>query len=333
MFTNSAFIDHWRLLTPANIQTRQLWGWGYSIQKIVSVSDSPSVPSDDLLILSDYGGEHRSATHLIYCYLVVRRGAHSCLSALKTIRNECFSDRRIMSYKRLSDVARQKALIPFLSAAAHLDGHLVGIAVDKRKRWLSTARDSDQVIRESFRLKSSWNARALEGMMRKAHFASILISLFSRPYTNVTWITDADEFVANDARHDDALLVAARLSSLYVPHPMGVFRLNTTGQDPALVDHEDLCAIPDLAAGMLSDTMSGLSRDGWGEGARKVLDRELSHKADVILEWFFDSTMRLRKTLIAINVEGSRYSVRKVNLLGKAFTDLDRGGPSEATSA
>jgi hypothetical protein len=48
----------------------------------------------------------------------------------------------------------------------------------------------------------------------------------------LTWITDQDEFVANDARHDDALVAAARVSPFYVPHPMGVFALNTTGQDP-----------------------------------------------------------------------------------------------------
>ena len=45
-------------------------------------------------------------------------------------------------------------------------------------------------------------------------------------------LTDADTFVANDRRHDDALLAAARFSSFYIDHPMGVFRLNTTGQDP-----------------------------------------------------------------------------------------------------
>jgi hypothetical protein len=222
-----------------------------------------------------------------------------------------------MSYKRLGDASRQKALVPFLATAADLDGHLVAIAVDKRKKWLSTVPDSAEVIRKWFGLKGAWHPLALEGMMRKAHFLSILVSLCSRPYTNVTWITDNDEFVANETRHDDALLATARLTSLYVPHPMGTLRLNTTGQDPELFDFEDVCAIPDLAAGMLSDTVSGLSKESWDDRMLKVLNSELPQKADVILDWFFDSAMRLRKTLIAIDVQGARYSVRKVDLLNR----------------
>jgi hypothetical protein len=158
-----------------------------------------------------------------------------------------------MAYKRLDDRLRKNALVPFLAAAAGLDGHLVALAIDKRKKWLSTASGaSDQLLRE-LDLKAKWNARSLEGMLRKVHITAILLSLWSRPYTNVTWITDQDEFVANDLRHDDALMAAARFSSFYVDHPMGVFRLNTTGQDIEARDFEDLCAIPDLAAGMLSD--------------------------------------------------------------------------------
>ena len=327
MFPTYPHIEHWQLLTPANIQTRELWGWSHSIQKIVAAAEPRPLQNDNLLIVSDYGGEHRSATHLIYCYLVIRSGGHSCLSALKAIRAEVLGDKRIMAYKRLGDASRQKALVPFLSVAAGLDGHLVAIAVDKRKKWLSTAPESAPVIRQSFGFKGSWNPRSLEGMMRKTHFLSILVSIFSRDYTNVTWITDDDEFVANEARHDDALLAAARLTSMYVPHRMGILRLNTTGQDPDLFQYEDFCAFPDLTAGMLSEAVSGLSKESWDERMRKVLNSELSQKAEVILSWFFDSGMRLRKTLIAVDLEGSHYSVRKIDLLHQAYS-LGEPSPS-----
>jgi hypothetical protein len=107
-------------------------------------------------------------------------------------------------------------------------------------------------------------------MLRKAHFTAIMLSMWAEPYTNVTWITDQDEFVANDTRHDDALLAAARMSSFYLSHPMGIFRLNTTGQDPDQTDYEDLCSIPDLASGMLSEVATRLSKDTfWEDGARR----------------------------------------------------------------
>jgi hypothetical protein len=75
-------------------------------------------------------------------------------------------DGRTMSYKRLDDPTRQRALVPFLEAAADLDGHLVAIAVDKKKKWLSTIKGADVNFRKAL-LKASWNARALESMLRR----------------------------------------------------------------------------------------------------------------------------------------------------------------------
>jgi hypothetical protein len=223
---------------------------------------------------------------------------------------------RTMSYKRLGDPMRQQALASFLTAAADLDGHLIAIAVDKKKKWLSTAPGVADDFRQSLGLKANWNPRAFESMARKVQFAGILISLWSRPYTNVTWITDQDEFVANDTRHDDALLAAARFSSFYSPYPMGVYRLNTTGQDPEFKDYEDLCAIPDLAAGMLSEILTRLTRVAvWEDRIRRVLEGALPIKTDIIADWFWDDRMRLRKSLISIDVEGERYGVRKIWML------------------
>lgn len=315
--------DRWQLLTPRNVAVRRAWGWGYSIQKILAASEPKPRESSRLIIASDYGGEHRSATHLMYCYLLVRGGMQHWLSSTKAAR-EHLVDARRMAYKRLDDRARQNALVPFLSAAAGLDGHLVAIAVDKKKKWLSTEPDfADPMLRE-LNLKAHWNSRALESMLRKVHFIAILLSLWSRPYSNLTWITDQDEFVANDLRHDDALMAAARFSSFYIEHPMGVFRLNTTGQDRDARDFEDLCAIPDLAAGMLSDVSTRLGRRNWEDRLWR-LKSELPLKAEVIADWFWDDRMPLRKTLISIDVQGSKFGVRKVSMLAQ--------GPEQASAA
>lgn len=182
--------DAWRLLTPKNIHTRQLWGWGYSIQKHVIAGEPKPRESGNLIIASDYGGDHPRSTHKIYCYLIVRELNHSWLSSISAIRSSVLNNNRTMSYKRLDDPQRQKALVPFLSAASELDGHLVTIAVDKKKKWLSTAHGKSNDFKRAFGLKASWNSKSLEAMMRKIHFAAILISIWSRPYTNTTWITD-----------------------------------------------------------------------------------------------------------------------------------------------
>jgi hypothetical protein len=223
-----------------------------------------------------------------------------------------------MSYKRLDDRLRQEALVPFLSAAANLDAHLVAIAVDKKKKWLSTIPGTADDLRRAFGLKATWNPRAFEAMMRKVQFVAILLSIWSRSYGNVTWITDQDEFVANDTRHDDALQAVARFSSFYLSHPMGTFRLNTTGQDPDVHDYEDLCAIPDLAAGMLSEVSTRLAKEGNWEKRIRQLRSTLPLKADVIADWFWDEQMLLRKTLITIDVVGTQYRVEKVSMMRDA---------------
>ena len=149
-------------------------------------------------------------------------------------------------------------------------------------------------------------------MMRKVQFPAILLSLWARPLGNITWITDEDEFVSNDSRHDDALLAAARMSSFYAHRPMGVFRMVTTAQDPEFKDYEDLCAIPDLTS-MLSEVSTRLLKDAdWKDQFRRALDKPLLPKADIIADWFWDVTTVLRKTFISIDLEGNSYRVRKI---------------------
>jgi hypothetical protein len=219
---------------------------------------------------------------------------------------------RRMSYKRLDDPQRQVALIPFLRAAADIDGHLVAIAVDKQKRWLSTYPGTADKLRETFGLKASWNPRSFEAMMRKVHFAAVLLPIWSRPYTNLTWITDEDEFVANDARHDDALQAAARMSSLYISNSLGVLRLNTVNQETDGSDFEDFCSIPDLAAGALAEISTRLRKGGtWADKTRRVLDEPLRDKTDLIADWFWDREMRLRKTMITIDLSGNQLAFAK----------------------
>lgn len=182
--------DRWQLLTPRNIAVQKLWGWRHSIQKILATSEPTPRESAHLVIASDYGGEHKKATHLVYCYLIARGGIGEWQSSNQSARRH-LTDARRMAYKRLDDPLRQNALIPFLTAAAGLDGHLVAIAVDRKEKWLSIAPGSSASLLEELNLKEKWNPRALEGMLRKVHITAILLSLWSQPYGDVTWITES----------------------------------------------------------------------------------------------------------------------------------------------
>ncbi|WP_369726091.1 hypothetical protein AB8Z38_16245 [Bradyrhizobium sp. LLZ17] len=93
-----------------------------------------------------------------------------------------------------------------------------------------------------------------------------------------------------------------------------VFRLNTTDQEIGARDFEDLCAIADLSAGMLSDVSSRLRNRNW-EDRLWTLEGKLPPKADLIADWFWDDRMTLRKTLITIDLHGTGFGVRKMSRL------------------
>lgn len=304
--------NRWRLLTATNIGLKRVWPWGHSIQKILAAKEAGPAPVQHLVVASDFGGEHKGASHLVYVYLVIATGLEGWARQMVKLRREKLGD-RTMAYKSLGDGIRQAALIDFLTAASDLDGHLVVIAVDKRKQWLSTQPGAAGEFCQAMGLKCLWKPRALEGLMRKAHFLALLLSLWAKIGADVTWLTDQDEFVANDKRHDDALLAAGRLASMYLGQPMGVFALNTTAQDSTRREFEDLCSIADLAAGALSDARTGLGLDAnWTLDDLTLSTANLSPKARCLLEWLADGEMRLRKTLVSIDLRGEQFTVREI---------------------
>jgi hypothetical protein len=219
-----------------------------------------------------------------------------------------------MSFKRLDDPARRNALIPFLEAADTLTGHLVIVVVDKRIKWLVSRKGDAIEWKRALNLKAKWSDHAFEDMGRKAYMIALLLSIWSRPMMNVDWITDQDQAVANADRLDDAHKFAATMSSLLLPHNMGEFGMNSTAIDRLDRALEDFCALPDLAAGMASDICSALARKGsWSASRRYELETDaVSTKARLISDWFWESKVRLRKTMIQMDSVPTGYTVREV---------------------
>jgi hypothetical protein len=151
-------------------------------------------------------------------------------------------------------------------------------------------------------------------MGRKAYMIALFLSIWSRPMMNVSWITDQDQAVANAGRLDDAHTFTATMSSLLLPHNMGEFGMNSTAIDEPDRAFEDLCALPDLVAGMTSDICSALGNKGsWSKSRRYELEADaVSPKAGLICDWFWDSRFRLRKTMIQMDSVPTGYTVRQV---------------------
>lgn len=312
-----SLLADWRLLNLNNVVLRKTFPWGHSIQKHLWKAQSRPFLASNLFIASDYGGEHKRATHRTYAFLVFDCTPSGWPSAMRTIRASKLTDGRRMSFKQLNDCVRQNALVPYLQAADTLTGHLLVIAIDKRIPWLMCGKGHAEKWSSFLGLKGKWGDKSFENMARKSYIVSLVLSVWSRPMMNVSWITDYDESVANANRLDDTHIFAARMSSLLVQHRMGEFAMNTVAYDEDGRAFEDICAIPDIAAGMTSDICAAVFHNGGSVRDRRheLSTQVLSEKTHLISDWFWRSESTLHKMMIQIDKYGAdnaSYSVRQI---------------------
>jgi hypothetical protein len=220
-----------------------------------------------------------------------------------------------MSFKNLGDSRRQQALVPFLQSADAINGHLVALVVAKKLSNLSWRGRFDETVPMRLGLHGAWKQSSFEAMFRSAQMFALMLGIWSRPWTNVTWISDQDEIVANDDRLDDAQQLAAKLNTQLVPHHMGKFAMNSTAVDGDDRAFEDFVAIPDLAAGMLSEIASSFVADPGNPDNYINSTTDLSHKTEIISDWFWWPHANLRRTCILVDAAGPhQFKVTQINM-------------------
>ena len=296
---------------------QRAWPWTKNVERILQATQPQQFPGSHLMVGSDYSGDHGNSRFRVYSYLVVDTDASaSWPNVRRRMRQTYLRDGRRMSFKALGDKVRKRALIPFLETAEEFSGHLVAIVVTKELTKMSAPFDHAKWVSQ-FGFDSSWSPTAFEAMCRTAHMFALLLGLWSRPMTHVTWITDEDAIAANESRLDDTHRMAASLTSLYLPHRMGVFAMNTTAIDEADRAVEDFVAIPDLAAGMLSEVFGKIQFDGALPSSPNVkLPSDFSEKSQIISSWFWWPHSSLQRTCILIDRFGGdeRFRVQRITM-------------------
>lgn len=260
--------------------------------------------SDTILVSSDYGGQHRSATHETLSFMLVDASRYGTTNAdRRRIRMRLLGNRRTMSFKGLNDRRKRAALLPFLRVADRTPGLLVTVATNKAIKSLFGEVD-DRVGR--FPFLQNWHHSRWERTLRIVHFVSFFIAGLSRKMQDVVWISDNDEIVANDRQRDDFLKLFEHICSQYLPNMMGHFRFGTTALDDKSRWFEDLASIPDLAAGMAAEYLAkgqGSSRMG---SSRLLVPApsSLSPKCRALAQWYADNKQPLKRLLLVIDEAG-----------------------------
>lgn len=221
--------------------------------------DSILHEAQSIFIGSDYGGEHRTAAHAVYSFLIVdfnRMG--SCVPLqVETRRRHLGGQLKTVEFKKLAKNGRDRALPDWLSAADSLRGYLITLAVDATLPSLFAQPAEIERLSEilSEAKLGAWKTAVAEKLLRILHFQSYLCSLLVRPGQKVLWMTDRDAICANLGKTEDLLNCWRRVLPLYLSHapPKLGLALPLEVQKPGDEYLNDALTYPDLAAGAIEE--------------------------------------------------------------------------------
>jgi hypothetical protein len=155
-----------------------------------------------------------------------------------------------MSFKDLNDALRINALPTFLDAASHLNGVLVCVGVEKGYSLPQGHLPP---------LQHNWAPDPLKKLLEICVFGGGFVDGLRGPGQNLDWITDDDAIVSTEKAQIDAInLMGGQLHGH--PEEYSQVRLGIASKFDDDRRAEDLVAIPDLAAGAFSETLTAMGK-------------------------------------------------------------------------
>ncbi|HEV8329293.1 MAG TPA: hypothetical protein VGQ08_17595 [Nitrospiraceae bacterium] len=267
--------------------------------------------SHSLLCASDYSGQHKQSTFEAYSFVIAGSASWSTWEKSRLAIREQRLRTRQMSFKKLNDKTRLRALPSFLNAADQLDGLIAVILVDKQIGSLfGRSRQFDFTAVPEY---AAYGAQTFERLLRAAHLLSFFIAGLSRSGQDVFWFTDADDFAANEARIRMLTNIFSNVSSHYLSHQLGHFRCGTSSIcDNGTLQIEDLCAIADLAAGATTELLNRHCDEGTIPNSRVIVPASstLSEKSAYLSGWLSRRSTKLTRLILALEAESGSASIR-----------------------
>jgi hypothetical protein len=269
-----------------------------------------------LLLVADFGGHHQKQHFDTYTFLILDLAKNrEWLAQQHSFRNAILQSRRRMSFKALNDGMRRRALVPFMQAAARIEGCLAQFAISKVGGSLFTGASEDERGTE---LLKRWKPNVRERLLRVLHLSAFLLSGLSAPGQDVLWIIDEDDIAANVPMLTDLTELFARVLSSYSSHMLGHIRCGTTATagDSRLV-LEDLAAIADLTTGALGELCTGfVAEDVFPrKGLITPLPGNLTWKTKLIASWMAAPGFPIRRHTTILELEPNSPGTR-ISTLG-----------------
>lgn len=300
----------WKRIADSNA------GFAYSLSDAMAILDwrfpgfLQAVNHGTLVIASDYSGQHREATHESYSFLITTVSeleAWAC--ARKEFRAKWLHDGRRMSFKRLQDRMRARALVPFLDAAFSLRGNLVTIMIDKRVGSFSGGNMSEFAELFSDCFPPATPSGTIEKMFTLSTLLAMLVVGFRREDQRSYWISDDDETLDTYDKREELARLASYLSFGFAHWRQAADQwFCTTSSPQAPPWAEDLAAIPDLMAGTCCVLSGVLPRffEHKEVSFQMVKSENLDDaRARRIMNWVGAEQRSLRSVLLRLELDGN----------------------------
>ena len=204
-----------------------------------------------LVLACDHSGEHALPEFRVLSFLVTTYKAVAEWEPLRIeVRKKHLPNGRRMSFKALNDALRINAFSSFLYAASQMKGVLVCVGVEK-----GYAFPKDELPPR----QHDWAPDTLNKLVEVCVFGGVMVDGLRSNGQPVHWITDDDSTVSTEKAKADAVNLMGGLFHKYPSEHLEV-GVGVASEFDDDLRAEDLVAIPDLAAGAYSETLSSIGK-------------------------------------------------------------------------
>jgi len=292
--------------------TEEAAGYPFALSEAVVAAEENSpgilVPIDTgaMVVASDYSGQHKTATHEAYTFLVTSdQDLKEWLPTLHEFRTGWLPDGRSLSYKKLKERVRWKAFPHFLKTVGTLRANVITVMVSRGVGSFFGGTPDQLIAAMPDCFPNCTRHSTVEKMFRHATFMALITAALRREEQSMFWVSDHDETLdSHDRREGFAKLTSYLTHGLTRWQQPGDCWFGTTELEEAPHWAEDLTAIADIFAGCYCE-MSGVLPAFFG--IRKWLVSTQASVADdrarALGDWLASRPPRLCHLLLRLELD------------------------------
>lgn len=270
-----------------------------------------AVSCGDMVILSDYSGQHKNSLYEAYSFLVTNMEAISEWTEIRReFRERWLPDGRRISFKQLNEKMRGRAYPHYLAACSFLKANIITFLVHRNIKCFIDGGASSfmSLFPECF--SSQTKHGTAEKMIRLSTFLSVVITGLRQENQRAFWFSDHDEALETYERREGFAKLSTYLQLNFSKwsRPADVI-FGTTGDPSIPCWVEDLAALPDIFCGAYCQIGNILpsfyGKETWTKmfNSSSVIDK----RPRILGDWLAAGHSNLRHILVRTEIEDSGF--------------------------